>query len=368
MTKGFRSGRDAAALSENIEVLTGQRGDGRNRAVTYAELADLDLAKLRAGAGGKLQLKPNPNDNTGPAPAFPTQPRNFKANGGFGAVLLEWEMPNYRGHSLTEIYRSTEDNLANAVMVASSAAAVYGDPVDPGWQGYYWIRFINSAGVAGPFNASEGTPAKTAADIDEIIDLINKEINESPLIGELTNSVNDLDQNGGQAFQKMWSTKVDASGITAGIGIVAGRDAEGKPIAQVAISASQFFVFDPNNPTDTGSYAIPFSISGGRVVIDEAAIREATIKILNAQTIIADEVKAGISISTPTLNSATINNGKFTVDAAGNLKIGDLFSVSNTGRITIRQGAGSIGLVITNERIEVYDEKGALMVRLGKLD
>ncbi|EKN6297775.1 phage tail protein, partial [Yersinia enterocolitica] len=51
MTKGFRAGRDAAALSENIEVLTGQRGDGRHRAVTYAELADLDLAKLRAGAG-----------------------------------------------------------------------------------------------------------------------------------------------------------------------------------------------------------------------------------------------------------------------------------------------------------------------------
>ncbi|AJJ55325.1 hypothetical protein BZ17_658 [Yersinia pseudotuberculosis IP 32953] len=368
MTNGFRAGRDSAALSENIEVLTGQRGDGRNRAVTYADLADLDLAKLRTGAGGKLQLKPSSNDNTGPAPSFPTQPQNFKANGGFGAVLLEWAMPNYRGHSLTEIYRSTEDNLANAVMVASSAAAVYGDPVDPGWQGYYWIRFINSAGVAGPFNASEGTPAKTAADIDEIIDLINKEINNSPLIGELASGIEDLDQHGGQAFQKMWSTKVDASGITAGIGIVAGIDANGKPIAQVAISASQLFVFDPNNPTDTGSYAIPFSISDGRVVIDEAAIREATIKILNAQTIIADEVKAGISISTPTLNSATINNGKFTVDAAGNLKIGELFSVSNTGRITIKQGTGSIGLVITNERIEVYDEKGALMVRLGKLN
>ncbi|WP_145607994.1 phage tail tip fiber protein [Yersinia rochesterensis] len=368
MTKGFRAGRDAAAISENIEVLTGQRGDGRNRAVTYADLADLDLAKLRSGAGGKLQLKPSPNDNTGPSPSFPTQPRNFKANGGFSAVLLEWDMPNYRGHSITEIYRSTEDNLANAVMVASSAAAVYGDPVDPGWQGFYWIRFVNSAGVEGPFNASKGTPAKTAVDIDELIDLINKEINDSPLIGELASSVSDLDKNGGQAFQKMWSTKVNASGITAGIGIVAGKDASGKPISQVAISASQFFVFDPNNPKDTGTYAIPFSVVGGKVVITEAVIREATIKILNAQKIVADEVKAGISISTPTLNSATINNGKFTVDAAGNLKIGDLFSVSNTGRITIRQGAGSIGLVITNERIEVYDEKGALMVRLGKLD
>ncbi|WP_145517439.1 phage tail tip fiber protein [Yersinia mollaretii] len=368
MSKGFRAGRDSAALAENIEVLTGQRGDGQHRAVTYAEMAALKLAKIRTGVGGKLQLTASPHGNAGPAPAFPMQPKSFNASGGFGAVLLEWDRPHYRGHALTEIYRSTEDNLANAVMVASSAAAVYGDPVDPGWQGYYWIRFINAAGVAGPFNATEGTPAKTAADIDEIINLINHEINASPLIDELTHSVNDLDQHGGQAFQKMWSTKVDARGITAGIGIVAGRDAKGKPLAQVAISASQFFIFDPSNPTDVGTYAIPFSVSDGRVIIDEAAIRDATLKILRAQTIVADEVKAGIRIDTPTLNSATINNGKFTVDAVGNLSIGDLITISHTGRITIRFGKHNIGLVITNERIEVYDENGVLMLRLGKLD
>ncbi|ARZ00544.1 phage tail protein [Yersinia ruckeri] len=401
-SKTFRAGRDFAAVSENIEILTGQRGNGKDRAVTWGQLAGLDLATLRLGAGGKFQLKPQGGGDTGPAPAFPTQPKNFKASGGFSAVLLEWDMPHYRGHSQTEIYRSTEDNLANAVLVGTSAAAVYGDPIDPGWKGYYWIRFINSAGVPGPYNRAEGTLAETQPGINEMIDLINTEINNSPLISEFTrglenankglvetnqsvvkveqnivnvsgdvsqlgNHLNEIDKNGGEAFQAMWSTKASASGITAGIGIVAGKDANGQPISQVGISANQVFIFDPHNPNDDGTYAIPFSVSGGKVVISEAAIREATIKILNAQTIVADSVKAGISISTPTLNSATINNGKFTVDAAGNLSIGRLFTVSNTGRMTLRQRAGNIGLVMTNERIEVYNENGALMVRLGKL-
>ncbi|MGL4486137.1 MAG: phage tail tip fiber protein [Yersinia sp. (in: enterobacteria)] len=421
MRKSFRAGRDMATVLENIEIMTGQRGDGRDRVVTYGDLAGLNLAKLLVGAGGNIQLKSLGYKDAGPAPAFPSHPKNFTVNGGFSAVLLEWDMPDYRGHALTEIYRSTEDNLANAVMVASSAAAVYGDPVDPGWKGYYWIRFVNSAGVPGPYNNTVGTFAETQPDIDEMIDLIDDEINNSPLIGQLTKEITEtnrsvanvqknittrvaeankgvietnqrvvkvqqnvthvldnvgklehkvdhINKNGGEAFQSIWSTKASASGITAGIGIVAGKDGDGRPLSHVAVSANQFFVFDPNNPTDTSRYAIPFSVSNGKVVIVDAVMRDAIIKFLKAENIVADKVKAGISLTTPILSSATINNGKFQVDAAGNLKIGDLFRVSNTGRITIRQGTGSIGLVITNERIEVYDENGALMLRLGKLD
>ncbi|MEQ9721292.1 DUF1983 domain-containing protein [Yersinia alsatica] len=428
MKKGFRAGRDMAAILENIEVMTGQRGNGRDRVVTYGDLAELELAKLFVGTGGKALLKPRGYTEVGPAPAFPSPPKNFTANGGISAVLLEWEMPNYRGHSLTEIYRSTEDNLANAVIVASSAAAVYGDPVDPGWTGYYWIRFVNSAGVPGPFNDTAGTLAETQPDIDGMVELINAEINRSPLIdqlmdtleitskdiantrqsvkeveqkvtqkladarkgwvdtrqhvvkvqqhvtrasedvGKLSQKIDSLDKEGGEAFQAMWSTKANASGIAAGIGLVAGKDADGKPISQVAVAANQFFVFDPNNPTDSRRYTLPFSVSSGKVIITDAVIRDAFIKFLKAQTIIADEVKAGISISTPTLNSAVINNGKFRVDAAGNVKIGELITISNTGRITIRQGDRNIGLVITNKRIEVYNENEAPMLFLGDLD
>ncbi|WP_174847168.1 phage tail tip fiber protein [Yersinia artesiana] len=375
MTKGYRAGRDAAALTENIEILTGQRGDGRGQAVTREELAQLKLATLRAGGGGRFQLKPHHYTETGPVPAFPIRPQHFSAQGGFSVVLLLWEMPAYRGHAHTEIYRNTEDNLANAVLVGTSAAAMYSDPVDPGWKGYYWVRFVNASGIPGPFSGTGGAAAATQPHVDEMINLIHAEIHQSPLIGQITDTmgslgdkVDHLDQQGGEAFQAMWSTKAHASGVTAGIGLVAGKDAYGRPISQVAIAADRLFVFDPNKPGDTGRYAIPFSMSGGKVVIADAVIRDAIIKFLKAETIVADEVKAGISLSTPILNSAIINNGHFSVDAAGNVKIGDLITISSTGRITFRLGSRNIGLVITHERIDIYDENGVLMARFGKLD
>ncbi|EJB2594101.1 DUF1983 domain-containing protein [Salmonella enterica] len=348
--KPWRAGKDLASVVENMETGTGQRGDGRYTFVTQQQLADLKLARLRPGAGGRVGLSPGTSlEALLPQPDFPTKPKNFRATGGFGSVLLEWDMPVYRGHSLTEIWRGTEDNLADAVLVATTPGQVYGDPVDPGWAGFYWIRFVNAAGVAGPYNDTAGTAAQTQPDIDSIIDTIQDQINASPII---------------KGLDDMWAIKATAGDIKVGVGLVAQPDGT----TQIGLAAGNVFIFDPNNPDDKGRYAIPFAVVNGRVVIDEAVIREATIKILMAQHIVADEVKAGISISTPVLRSATIQNGNFQVDSAGNLRIGGLFSISNSGQITIRNNYTNVGLVIRNDRIDVYDSGGRLAVRIGKLN
>ncbi|ECG1392067.1 TPA_asm: DUF1983 domain-containing protein [Salmonella enterica subsp. houtenae serovar 45:g,z51:-] len=351
MTKTpWKAGKDLAAVVENMEIGTGQRGDGKDAFVTQRQLADLKLARIRPGGGGKMILSPGTSLEAAlPAPAFPTKPKNVKATGGFGSVLLEWDMPVYRGHSLAEIWRGTEDNLADAVLVATTPGQVYGDPVDPGWKGFYWVRFVNAAGVAGPYNDTAGTAAETQADIQSIIDTIQDQLNESPII---------------KGLDEMWAIKASAGDIKVGIGLVAQPDGT----TQIGLAAGNVFIFDPNNPDDQGRYAIPFSVVNGRVVIDEAVIREATIKILMAQHIVADEVKAGISITTPVLRSATIQNGNFQVDSSGNLRIGGLFSISNSGQITIRNSFINVGLVIRNDRIEVYDGDGRLAVRIGKLN
>ncbi|RRO10577.1 phage tail tip fiber protein [Pectobacterium aquaticum] len=384
MTAKFRAGKDQSAVLENVETLTGQRGDGRNRAVTYGDLATLGLANLRQLGGGKVTLTPgngSGGSNSGGGVQKPTKPTNFKATGGFAYVLLEWDMPNYRGRSLTEIYRSPEDNLANAVLIASSAAGVYGDPVDPDWKGYYWIRHVNSLGEPGPFNDSKGTYAQTHPDPAAIIEVITEQLNTSPLIADLTEkletntknigtvdsnvktlsesvsnqnsamakrvtdvetssqtnasavrelsqsvseqfsssaervekveaatrennaavqtnakAITEMDKNGSASYRAMWSAKAQAGDVSAGIGIVASKDNNGNTISQVAVSANQFFIFDPNNPNDKATYAIPFAVVDGKVVIEELIAKDAVIKILAAQTIIADSVKAGIEI------------------------------------------------------------------------
>ena len=97
----------------------------------------------------------------------------------------------------------------------------------------------------------------------------------------------------------MWTAKVQAGDIKAGIGIVAKNDGT----SQVMVSASQFFVFNPNSPSTTAPL---FAIDNGQVVIAEAIIRKATIQILNAEKITADYVKAGVSISSPLINGGQI--------------------------------------------------------------
>ncbi|ECI2309374.1 DUF1983 domain-containing protein, partial [Salmonella enterica subsp. enterica serovar Infantis] len=264
-----------------------------------------------------------------------------------------------------------------------------------GWKGFYWIRFVNSAGVSGPYNSPDGTPAETQMDVQAVIDQIHDEAAKSPIVQELKseiktssdeakkgaieqavlqttevvgglktetfnalNSVNKrvtgIDNDGGKAFQAMWAQKASAAGITAGIGIVAGKDAAGNLISQVAIAASQLFVFDPNNP---GNTAYPFAVSGGKVVIQKAVVYDAVVQTLAAQRIVADEVKVGATLTAPYIRSGTISNGNFTVDSNGNMNAVN----ANLNNVTSRGGtfydlnavSGTLNNVTINENCTV---------------
>ncbi|OQM43457.1 hypothetical protein BZK42_00720 [Citrobacter braakii] len=343
--KPWRAGKDLAAVVENMEIGTGQRGDGKDAFVTQRQLAELKLAKMSGGNGG-IRLAPGLGQGIFPdipPPERPTKPEGLQVTGGFGYVLLEWVMPKYNGHSLAEIWRGTEDNLSDAVLVGTTPGQVYSDSVDPGWKGFYWIRFVNSAGVSGPYNSPDGTPAETQMDVQAVIDQIHDEAAKSPIVEELKKEISDsakatnehiekISEDGGKAFQAMWAQKASADGITAGIGIVAGKDAAGNPISQVAIAASQLFIFDPNNP---GNTAYPFAVSGGKVVIQKAVIYDAVVETLSAQYIVADDVKIGATLTAPYIRSATISNGNFTVDSNGNVNAVN----ANLNNVTSRGGA-----------------------------
>ncbi|EMD4508291.1 DUF1983 domain-containing protein [Salmonella enterica] len=342
--KPWRAGKDLASVVENMEIGTGQRGDGKDAFVTQRQLAELKLAKMSGGSGG-IRLAPGLGLGIFPEippPERPTKPEGVQVTGGFGYVLLEWMMPKYNGHSLAEVWRGTEDNLSDAVLVGTTPGQVYSDSVDPGWKGFYWIRFVNSAGVSGPYNSPDGTPAETQMDVQAVIDQIHDEAAKSPIVEELKKEISDsakatnehiekISEDGGKAFQAMWAQKASADGITTGIGIVAGKDAAGNPISQVAVASSQFFVFDPNNP---GNTAYPFAVSGGKVVIQKAVIYDAVVQTLAAQRIVADEVKVGATLTAPYIRSGTISNGNFTVDSNGNMNAVN----ANLNNVTSRGG------------------------------
>lgn len=346
----FRADNTLDALYENVQILTGQRGEGA--AVLMVTDSSGNLVPFYPnGNGGSTDGSGSgggSSDDGEMAPQYPTPPQNLVVNGGFTVVELDWDAPTYYGHSLTEIWRCPEDNLSEAVRMGATAANIYSDPIDPVFEGYYWIRFVNSDGVAGPYNASEGTYVKTQESTQDIIDVINETINDSPLIEELQagldgvqEQVTTIDNEGTQAFQNMWSVKASADGITAGIGLVAGVDDEGDPISQVAVAATQFFVFDPNNPNPDGTMEALFYVDAEYgVCMQKAVIEQATIQVLNAQTIVADEVTAGIEIDSPDIKGGQIEIGNgFTVDSSGNMTANNAtLNDATLNRVTANEG------------------------------
>lgn len=55
--KPWRAGKDLSAVVENMEIGTGQRGDGRHAFVTREELVGLKLARRRTSGGAAYALK-----------------------------------------------------------------------------------------------------------------------------------------------------------------------------------------------------------------------------------------------------------------------------------------------------------------------
>ncbi|SIO96094.1 phage tail tip fiber protein [Vibrio spartinae] len=328
MTKrAFRAGRNEQSVQENIELLTGQRGNGLDRAVTVRDLASVKLASVRLGSGGGYVLSQNPASGTdGDLAAYPTVPTGFEVNGGFSSIMLVWDMPRYKGHAYTEVWRSTTDVLTDAVLLATTPASVFGDIVTTGSTFYYWIRHVNIKNKPGAYNSTVGTVGETSQDISSVIDEIGEQMEGSELIQDLTSNIDSINANGSAAFQDMWTQKATAGNITAGIGILAGADGT----SQVAISASQLFVFDPNIED---SLTPLLAVSDGTVKIPKTLIEEATIEVLQAQDIVADTIQAGIEIDTPILNSAVINGAE--------IHIGSLFNVTHEGVMTASSGTFS---------------------------
>lgn len=191
------------AISENIEILNGARGNGMDRAVLLRDLADLGLASLIKGAGGKVKPTPttpgNGNGGNGgaldPTIEFPTAPTNVLASGGFSNVLVEWDSPTYKGHAYAEILRAGVDDFSKAVKIGQTAANLYSDAVGTGVTNYYWIRFVNKNNQVGPIQSTAGVKGQTTDAIGDILDQLKGQIDESFFTADLNSRFDNVDAN-----------------------------------------------------------------------------------------------------------------------------------------------------------------------------
>lgn len=283
----FRASADSKAVAENMQILTGQKGDKLDKALTYREAAAIGILKLRrSGSGAIIPENPTPpeRDPVWQGVEKPHAPVNVTADGAFHMVTLTWDIPTYKGHAFAEVWRAEFDdavadkgnNLAKAVRVGTTLANVYADAVGKGFKAFYWVRFVNKNGYNGPYQSALGLLAETSADVDEII-----------------------------------------------------------------ASATNFAIYNPAKPTEK---EIIFGVTDdGKVAIREAVIKKATIQIIHSEKITADYIKAGVSISAPLISGGSFDMGNaYMSGGAAGFGLGGPYSGWGKGWNSIIYSDGSI--------------------------
>jgi len=79
MTVKWNSGTDLPATVENVQTLTGQRGDGSGKAITEDQLVSLGFALKKTSSSGKTTLSPPTSFPGAPDTRvdYPTKPTGF---------------------------------------------------------------------------------------------------------------------------------------------------------------------------------------------------------------------------------------------------------------------------------------------------
>lgn len=241
----FRASNTQQGLTENMQILTGQKGDRLDKALTLREAAALGMVNLRRNGSGQIvpELPPDkPTDPEWSGVQQPVAPTGVTADGAFHTITLTWDTPAYKGHSYAEVLRAEVDNPSSAIAIGTTLANVYSDAVGKGFSAFYWVRFINKNGLTGPLHSTAGLRAATSPDVDEII-----------------------------------------------------------------ASATNFAIYNPAKPNE--KEIVFGVTDDGKVAIREAVIKAATIQIIHSEKITADYVKAGVSISSPLINGGQIDMG-----------------------------------------------------------
>ena len=241
----FRASNTQQGLTENMQILTGQKGDRLDKALTLREAAELGMVNLRRNGSGQIVPEIPPGNSGDPewsGVQQPVAPTGVTADGAFHTITLTWDTPAYKGHSYAEILRAEVDNPSSAVAIGTTLANVYSDAVGKGFSAFYWVRFVNKNGMVGPLHSTAGLHAATSPDVDEII-----------------------------------------------------------------ASATNFAIYNPAKPNE--KEIVFGVTNDGKVAIREAVIKAATIQIIHSEKITADYIKAGVSISAPLITGGQIDMG-----------------------------------------------------------
>ncbi len=209
------------ALKESVEVGYGRRGDPLDRFVTLRELGDAGIAKVNVGRGGAAVVGPGDGGGDDPgSPIFdpgdpdfgdddftpPPAPTGVSVHHiAPSGLMVTWNPPDYHNHAYAELFRKPEagrDGAGNPIaptfnlgampqpnrpigpgnvhpdFAGTGAGTIFtdadlvrldttadplGDALNPTTY-WYWVRFVSTAGVPGPYAPLLGASGQLSID------------------------------------------------------------------------------------------------------------------------------------------------------------------------------------------------------------
>lgn len=339
-------------------------GDQMDNWVTWRHLIDNGIVGYQQGnnvtyGNGSSNFFPVGAKDTNFTP--PPAPTNVTITGGFNVIFIEWTGDDYGNHAYSEVWRSATNSFAAAVLQGTTKSRIYTDSVGNNLTYYYWIRFVSTANVYGPYNSTEGTQGKTSLDPTYALQTLAGQITESQLYSSLNSRLNLIDSSApgsvnariatesttratvDNGLLAQYTVKVDVNGRVAGFGL-ASTSTGGTPTSSFVVIADKFAVVSPSSTGETPK--VPFvvgTVDGQTVVsISSAMIQDAAISTAKINT---------AAITTAKIADAAISNAKITDAAITTAKIADA-SITNAkiGSLSVNT-ANIIDGAITNAKI-----------------
>ena len=278
-------------------------------------------------------------------------------------IDLNWRNPIFANtNAAIEIWVSKDNNFANArklITLAYPTNSYSYTGLGAAETYYFWARMV-SKDVAGKFtDAVEGV---TERDATKIVDYIHGQINKSALTKELIDEISGATESakGAKNLAKDAAAKIEVAsrkvedvsskfsaihtiktqvvggGRTAIAGIALGASSDGKTAeSSVIVMADKFGVV--KNAAD-GTVQNVFTIADGNTALS-----------------------GNIAVKGDVLGSRFIGGEIDISGKDGVLKVG------RTGSFLMRASNQNRGLVMNNDQIIVYDERGVVRVKIGRL-
>lgn len=287
-----------------------------------------------------------------------------------GAVMLKWSMPSARGIAYTQVFRrvvSPPEAVTNeGAVIGISYSGAYSDiPVGANIEYAYKIRYVSELGVEGPWSneSTVVTPQSPAI----LVEAIQEALNDSGLAQYLRDTVDvgsSIEDYVSEVLAR-YTYRSLVDGKKAGFGIL--NDGN---VSEFAVYADKFFVMQDVGGT-VGETVIPFSVVDGKVYINTALIKEASISVaqiaeLNATVANLVNLYVQNAVIGGDIQSADFESGirGWKLHQNGNA---ELNSAVFRGTLDVKSASSGERVEITNLGIKVYDAQGNMRVNIGVL-